>query len=84
MASNSDNPENIESKDDGKQIKMLSSNDELQDEQKPKKKKVHQGAIARKAIQVSNRLAKKVKLNKAAEELQQGKFKSMWYVSIVS
>ena len=84
MASNSDNHENIESKDDGQQIDMLSSNDELQDEQKPKKKKVHQGAKARKAIQVSNRLAKKVKLNKAAEELQQGKFKSLWYVSIVS
>ena len=84
MASNSDNHENIESKDDGQQIEMLSSNDELQDEQKPKKKKVHQGAKARKAIQVWNRLAKKVKLNKATEELQQGKFKSMWYVSIVS
>ena len=47
MASNSDNHENIESKDDGQQIKMLSSKDELQDEQKPKKKKVHQGAKAR-------------------------------------
>ena len=37
MASNSDNHENIESKDDGQQIEMLSSNDELQEEQKPKK-----------------------------------------------
>ena len=84
MASNSDNHENMESKDDRQQIEMLSSNNELQDEQKPKKKKVRLGAKARKAIQVSNRLAKKVKLNKATEELQQGKFKSMWYVSIVS
>ena len=56
---------------------MLSSNDELQDEQKPKKKKVHQGAKVRKAIQVLNRLAKKLKLNKAAEELEQGKVKSL-------
>ena len=83
MASNSNNHKNIESKDDRQQIEMLSSNDELQDEQKPKKKKVHQGAKGRKEIQVSSRLAKKVKLKKAAEELQQGKFKSMWYVFIV-
>ena len=39
MASNSDNHENMESKDDGQQIEMVSSNDELQDEQKPKKKR---------------------------------------------
>ena len=83
MASNSDNHKNIESKDDRQQIEMLSSNDELQDEQKPKKKKVHQGAKARKAIQVSSRLAKMVKLKRAAEAIQQGKFKSMWYISIV-
>ena len=50
MASTSDIHKNIESEDDGQQIEMLSSNNELQDEQKPKKKKVHQGAKARKAI----------------------------------
>ena len=84
MASNSDIHKNKENEDDGQPIEMVRGNDEPQEEQQPKKKKVHQGAKARKAIQVSNRLAKKVKLNKAAEELQQGKFKSMWYVSIVS
>ena len=65
-------------RDDGQQIKIRSGNAEPQEVQQPKKKKVHQGAKARKAIQVLNRLAKKLKLNKAAEELQQGKFKSLW------
>ena len=83
MASTSDIHKNIESEDDGQQIEMLSGNDEPQEEQQPKKKNVHRGAKARKEIQVSSRLAKMVKLKKAAEELQQGKFKSMWYVSIV-
>ena len=84
MASTSDIYKNIESEDDGQQIKMRSGNNEPQEEQQPKKKKVHWGANARKEIQVSSRLAKMVKLKKAAEELHQGKFKSMWYVSIVS
>ena len=83
MASTSDIYKNIESEDDGQQIKMQSGNNEPQEEQQPKKKKVHRGAKVRKEIQVSSRLAKKVKLKKAAEELQQGKFKSMWYVFIV-
>ena len=77
MASTSDIYKNIESEDDGQQIKMRSGNNEPQEEQQPKKKKVHQGAKVRKAIQVLNRLAKKLKLNKAAEELEQGKFKSL-------
>ena len=83
MASTSDIHKNIESEDDGQQIEMLSGKDEPQEEQQPKKKKFHQGAKARKEIQASSRLAKMVKLKKAAEELQQGKFKSMWYVSIL-
>ena len=84
MASTSDIHKNIESEDDGQQIEVLSGNDEPQEEQQPIKKKVHWEAKVRKEIQVLSRLAKMVKLKKAAEELQQGKFKSMWYVSIVS
>ena len=83
MDHNSDIHKNTESEDDGQPIEMLSGNDESLEEQQPKQKKVHRGAKARKEIQVASRLAKKVKLNKAAEELQQGKFKSMWYVLIV-
>ena len=67
-----------------KEEEMQSEGEGPQEELQPKKKRVHLGAKAKKALKILSRLAKRAMFQKAAVELQQGKFKSMWYVLIVA
>ena len=86
METNGQDNEEMQSESiDQREVQHNDVQNHEQNEELPQgKKSVHLGAKAKKALKMANRLAKKEKFEKAAEELQQGKFKSMWYVSIVA